>query len=113
MRSRVPREIRHTLDRLRDQADLPSGSESLFDLMLELVEYVASREDLIYARERDLEPDSLARKIFTGAESAGLKAVKSILTGVAPSDLDTLEKVLLTLERQHGTALETPPAGLR
>ena len=109
MRKRPPKEIGPVLERLRDHTNLPAGADSLFDLVLELVEYVASREDLVRARERDLEPDSLARRVLTGAESTGLKAVRSILSGVAPSDLATLEEVLLTLERQHGTALETPP----
>ena len=109
MSRRPPTRIRFALERLRDQASLPAGSESLFDLVLELVEYVASRDDLVYARERDLEPDSLARRVLTGGESAGLGAVRSVLAGVAPSDLETLESVLLDLERQHGTAIETPP----
>lgn len=105
-----PTEIRSALERLRDQTALPAGTESLFDLVLELVEYVASREDLIHARERDLEPDSLARRILTGAETAGLEAVRSVLAGVAPSDLEAIEGVLLDLEQQHGAVLETPPS---
>ena len=88
----------------------PRTVKRFFDLILEIVEYIASRDDLVYAREFEFEPDALARWIFSDAESVGIAAVNSMLRGLSDRDLERLETIVLSLERQHGRVLETPPS---
>ena len=76
---KLPRRFAEALDRLRQESEIPSSSEDLFDIVLDLVEYVAGREDLVQAKERDLEPDALARKLFSNNEAGAAP----ILGGVA------------------------------
>ncbi len=106
---KVPQELHHVLARLRCEAETSRNLDDLFGLVLELVEYVASREDLVRARERELEPDALARRIFADPETLGIRAIDSLLAKLTRRDLAKLERILLRLEQRHGKALETPP----
>ncbi len=70
---------------------------------------MASREDLVRARERDLEPDALSRRIFADPQTLGIRSVHRVLRRLTDRDLANLEGILLRLEQRHGRALETPP----
>ncbi len=109
MRSKLPDEFKAVLERLRRQSEIAYDPGGLFDVVLQVVEYVASREDLVRASERELEPDALARKIFSDPEMHGIRAIRSVLAGLTVRDLTKLERILLQLEKQHGKACETLP----
>ncbi len=96
------------IGRIRDRtADTPA--EELFDLILDLAEFVASREHLINRRGRDLEPDVTARWLFADPQAAGIKGVGKILDGLTIAELGVVEDVLHELEREHGRVQQTPP----
>ncbi len=109
MRKRLPKELESVIERLHDQIPLTAKSEELFQTVLELVDYVARREDLIRARGRDLEPDHLARSIFRDPQKFGVRAVNSLLAGLGRRELKKIEEILLSLERIQGAVRKTPP----
>ncbi len=88
---------------------MPPDSRELFELVVTLVEQVAALEYLVVARERELEPDSMARALFTDPEWSGVRSAASILEGVSEQDLTQLETILRRLEGKHGTALQNLP----
>ncbi len=105
--SKLPVSLQSVVDRLRAEQVAPARDE-LFQIVLELVEHVASREDLITAREIELEPDRLASRILRDPQLLGFKAVESILGGLKRSDLRRLEQLLLELELAQGRVRQTP-----
>jgi len=103
-------EIAEFLEWLRRQGHVAAGSGVAFDRVLALVEYIAGREELIRAPERELEPDALARRFMSDAEELGLRRVSAIIEGLTPEDLGRVENILLTLEKKHGRILTNPPS---
>lgn len=109
MKRGVAEQITKAVERLRRESVVPPNSEGLFDLIVELAELVASRDDLVWARERELEPDALARRFFSDAESVALGRVSALIPDLSDTDLRRFESILQLLERQHGRAPETLP----
>ena len=83
-------EIIEFLEWLRRQGHVAAGSGVAFERMLGLVEYIAGREELIRAPERELEPDALARRFISDAEEFGFRSINSIIEELTPQDLETV-----------------------
>ena len=106
----LPTEIDQLLEQLQ-AADLrqgPSGGQ-FFPLILQLVEYLASQEDLVRARGIEMEPDRLVSRLLRDPQLAAAAAVNAPLAKLAPTDIRSIERTIHHLECRHGAAAKIPP----